>query len=75
MRMAHFGVFMNKFLRITILFKLFTANEAENVVTISRLKENPRKQRKYFTSKISQYTVLSNFVHSTIMLILSYLLS
>ena len=27
------------------------------VVKISRLQANPRKQRNYFTSKISQYTV------------------
>ena len=48
--------FANKFSRITTLFKLFTTNEGENV-NISRLYENPQKQRNYFTSKISQYTV------------------
>ena len=36
-RMAHFEVFANKLSRITILFKLFTTNEAENVLKILRL--------------------------------------
>ena len=53
--------FANKFLRMHGLLVTIDNNRTSvfRVVKISRLQSNLQKQQNYFTSKISQYTVIA----------------